>query len=80
MCYVYVLRSKRNNKRYIGSTSKDIQHRLSEHNSGSNQWTRQNGPFMLVYAEDFIGIKEARQKEKFLKSGQGRKCLDELGI
>ena len=80
MCYVYILRSARNKKRYIGSTGKDVQQRLVEHNSGSNQWTRQNGPFVLVYVEDSIDIKEARQKERFLKSGQGRQCLDELNI
>ena len=80
MCYVYVLRSKKNNKRYIGSTGKDVQHRLVEHNSGSNQWTRQNGPFRLVYADYCLDLKEARKKERFLKSGQGRQCLDELNI
>ena len=80
MCFVYVLRSKRNNKRYIGSTGKDVQHRLVEHNSGSNQWTRQNGPFRLVYVDYCLDLKEARKKERFLKSGQGRQCLDELNI
>ena len=47
---------------------------------GSNQWTRQNGPFDLVYADECGTIKEARAVEKFLKSGQGRQCLDELNI
>jgi putative endonuclease len=80
MCFVYVLRSKRNNKRYIGYTSKDVQHRLLEHNSSCNQWTRQNGPFELVYADKCSDIKEAKKFEKFLKSGQGRQCLDEIDI
>ena len=80
MYYVYVLRSERNNKRYIGYTSKDVQHRLLEHNRGSNRWTSQNGPFRLVYTDIFTDMKEAKNREKFLKSGQGRQCLDELGI
>ena len=80
MCFVYVLRSKKNNKRYVGYTTKDVQKRLSEHDNGTNQWTRQNGPFDLVYADKCLSIREARELEKFLKSGQGRQCLDELGI
>jgi len=80
MCFVYVLRSKKNNKRYIGSTSKDVQIRLNEHNTGSCQWTRYNGPFELVYADQCFDTREVREIEKFLKSGQGRQCLDELGI
>jgi len=80
MCFIYVLRSKKNNKRYIGYTSKDVQTRLQEHNSGCNQWTKQNGPFNLVYADALLDVKEAKELERFLKSGQGRQCLDELGL
>lgn len=80
MCFVYVLRSSKSNKRYIGYTSKNVQDRLLEHNTGCSQWTKDNGPFELVYADDCLDIKEARNWEKFLKSGQGRQCLDELGI
>ncbi len=72
MHYVYVLRSIKNNKRYLGYTSKSVLTRLAEHNSGTNRWTRQNGPFELVYLDEFASIEEARDVEKFLKSGQGR--------
>ena len=80
MCFVYILRGKKNNKRYIGCTSREIHDRLYEHNTGSSQWTRLNGQFELVHAQACIDIKEAKELEKFLKSGQGRQCLDELGI
>jgi len=80
MCFVYVLRSKKNNKRYIGYTSRDIQKRLREHNLGSNKWTQHNGPFELVYADELLDERTAKEFEKFFKSGQGRQCLDELGI
>ncbi len=80
MCFVYVLRSKKNNKRYIGYTAKDVQERLSEHNSGCIQWTKHNGPFELIYADKCLDVKEAKEIEKFLKSGQGRQYLNELGI
>ncbi len=80
MYFVYVLRSKKNSKRYIGYTSRGVRERLLEHNTGSSQWTRRNGPFELVYADECSDIKEAKELEKFLKSGQGRQCLDELSI
>jgi putative endonuclease len=80
MYYVYVLRSQKNGKRYVGYTAKEIEVRLKEHNYGSNQWAKQNGPFELAYADEFSNKKEAIDWEKFLKSGQGRQCLDELSI
>ena len=76
MYYVYALRSKKNNKRYIGFTSKGPEIRLKEHNSGTDDWTRQNGPFALVYQEKYYSSREAIKREKFLKTGQGRKFLD----
>ncbi len=78
MYYVYVLKSSRNNKRYVGSTKLLPEQRLKQHNSGSNVWTRQNGPFELIYKEEHPIDTEARKRENFLKSGVGRKFLDEL--
>jgi predicted GIY-YIG superfamily endonuclease len=80
MCFVYILRSRKNNKRYVGCTSREVQDRLYDHNVGSGRWTRQNGPFELIHAQDCIDIKDAKELERFLKSGQGRQCLDELGL
>ncbi len=77
--YVYVLESLRNGKRYVGSTAKAPEIRLREHNGGSNRWTRQNGPFKLVYYEECESKVEASRRERFLKSGAGRKIRDELG-
>lgn len=77
MFTVYVLKSFKNGKRYIGQTSKDAFSRMNEHNTGSNQWTRHNGPFEIVYFENFETRSEAIKRERFLKSGQGRKWLDE---
>ncbi len=75
--YIYVLKSLRNGKRYVGYTKKTPLERLKEHHSGSNKWTKQNGPFMLIYQEEIANSIQARQRERFLKSGQGRKWLDE---
>lgn len=77
MFYTYILKSLKNNKRYIGQTSKNVLNRLREHNVGSNQWTQANSPFTLLHYEGWDTRTEAIKREHFLKSGQGRKWLDE---
>lgn len=77
MFTVYVLKSEKNGKRYIGYTGKEANARLREHNTGSNKYTRHNSPFILVYIEQYEEKIDAARREKFLKSGQGRKFLDE---
>jgi putative endonuclease len=78
MHYVYVLKSKKNSKRYVGYTQKKPSERLHDHNTGSNVWTRQNGPFDLIYFESFSEKRSAREREKYLKTGAGRKFLDRV--
>ncbi|MEK7211557.1 MAG: GIY-YIG nuclease family protein [Patescibacteria group bacterium] len=48
MHYVYVLKSTRDNKLYIGVT-KDLRRRLAEHNAKQSKSTAYRGPFNLVY-------------------------------
>ena len=76
MYSIYVLRSLKNGKRYVGFTSKGPNIRLKEHNKGSNDWTSQNKPFVLVYTEEYNSKKEATARERFLKTSGGRKYLD----
>ena|SRR3989338_6444124 len=78
MYTVYVLRSLKNGKRYIGMTGHPVQERLREHQSGSTQWTRQNGPFEMVYQEQFPDKTFAQKRERFLKSGHGREYLKRI--
>jgi putative endonuclease len=78
MFTVYVLRSKRNGRRYIGCTN-DFDRRLEEHLRGQSTYTRNTGPYELVYKEEFLTLKEARKRESFLKSGKGREFLKSIG-
>ena len=76
MFYTYVLWSSCLRKRYTGSTG-DVKKRLTEHNRGCNKFTKGGIPWVLVYTEEFSSKEEAIRREKFLKTGQGRKWLDE---
>ncbi len=75
MYFVYVLQSESHDNRYIGSTE-NIEKRLIEHNAGKVRYTKGRRPWELIYQESFISRGEARKREIFLKSGQGRKYLD----
>jgi predicted GIY-YIG superfamily endonuclease len=65
---LYVLKSLRNGKRYIGSTGQPMQVRLGQHNRGVNKWARQNRPFELLYTEQFGTKAEVTARERFLKT------------
>ncbi len=78
MYNVYVIKSLKNGKRYVGSTSKSPAERLKEHNRGCNKWARKNKPFELLYCEDFKSGKIARKREEFLKTGKGKEVLKNL--
>ena len=78
MYSVYVLRSLRTDKRYVGMTSQSLSERLADHRSGSTAWTRAQNPFEVVRCEEFESKTLALKREKFLKSGNGRRVLDNL--
>ena len=75
----YVLISQKDSIRYIGS-GENATERLRRHNKGDNKFTKGHRPWKLVYREQYPSKSEAMGREKFLKSGQGRKWLDENGI
>lgn len=77
MFEVYVLKSVKDGIRYVGSGI-DANERLRRHNKGDYRFTNGHRPWMLVYNEKFKTRSEAVRREKFLKSGQGRKLLDDL--
>jgi putative endonuclease len=76
MITLYVIQGE-NNKRYIGITN-NLNRRLREHRSGSTKAGQLLIRFTLLHTEEFNDYISARKREKFLKSGQGRKFLDEL--
>ena len=67
MFYVYVLRSEPDGRYYVGST-KDVNLRLAQHNSGMTLSTRKGRPWKLVLSETFGTLGEARRREQQIKS------------
>ena len=77
MTYLYILKSLKNNRYYIGATV-DLQERLQEHNSGKAKYTSFTTPFKLVFQKEFPTFKEAKQAEYKLKSFKSRTILDKI--
>jgi hypothetical protein len=53
---------------------------VQEHRSKKTKGSQVLGEFFVLLTEDFADYRSARKREKFLKSGQGRKWLDELEL
>ena len=74
MHYVYVLQSASDSGLYIGYSS-NLRRRLAEHQTGRAIATSYRGPWQLIYYEAYTDEHDALGREKFLKSGAGRKHL-----
>ena len=74
MFYVYVLKSLKDNRFYIGYTG-DLQKRMNEHNEGLSKSTVHRRPLELVYYEACRNSRDAIHREKYLKSTYGHRYL-----
>ena len=67
MVYVYILKNK-NAKFYTGITSLSPEDRLVRHNNGEVFSTKFGKPWRIIYFEEASTMKEARKREKQIKS------------
>lgn len=74
--YVYVLKSKKDGKLYIGKTI-DLDKRVKKHNNGEVLATKGRRPLILVFYEAFKNKTDAGRDELFFKTGYGREVLKE---
>ena len=75
MHYVYVIKSLKDGKIYVGHTSNLIK-RFKEHNQGLVKSTRNRKPFKPLYYEACNFLEDAVKREKVLKTGFGRAYLN----
>ena len=77
MYYVYALWSKDFDKIYVGM-SENPEKRLADHNKGKSRYTRKYLPWISFFLEEAETQSLARKKEKYYKSGWGRKKLKSI--
>ncbi|MDO9541603.1 MAG: GIY-YIG nuclease family protein [Kiritimatiellia bacterium] len=73
---VYVLLGNGGAYMYKGSAH-DLRKRVTDHMQGRVARTRTRRPLRLIHVEYVADYTEARRRENWLKSGQGRKWLKE---
>lgn len=66
MFYLYIIKSKKDRKLYIGITS-NLRKRFREHNTGEVESTRYRRPFILVYYEAYYSFEDVKERERRLK-------------
>jgi putative endonuclease len=74
---VYILKSLKDNKFYIGSSS-DVKARLAYHNSGRQRSTKTRIPFILVLVEEYDTKEEALKRERQIKGWKGGEAFQKL--
>ena len=78
-CYrVYVIKNQEG-RIYIG-LSENIQTRLQQHNDGVSKWTKNRGPWALMWTSAEMSLSEARKLEMRLKRQKGGIGLQHLLI
>jgi putative endonuclease len=75
--YVYTILSLKNFSIYTGLTT-DLKRRLDEHRRGLVDSPLIRIPFKLVHYEYFVNLEDARNREKHLKSSDGRAELKQM--
>ena len=72
--YTYALLSKKDGNYYIGWTN-DLKKRLKLHHDGKVKATNRRRPLDLVYYEVGKNREKAIKREKYFKTGFGRRFL-----
>jgi putative endonuclease len=78
--YVYVLRSIKTARYYIGYCSKSVEERLEEHNAGKyeNSFTRRDHPWEIFHVIVCESFEQARKLEHHIKKMKSRKYIENL--
>jgi putative endonuclease len=74
MFYVYILHSLEDHGLYIGFFT-HLKRRIAEQKHGTSLATKYRGPWKLIYYEAYIERQDAEGRERYLKSGSGRRFL-----
>jgi len=75
MQYTYVLLSEQDGRFYTGSSG-DLRARIRDHNAGRVHSTAHRRPLKLLYYEACLDAVDALRRERFLKTGKGKRYLN----
>ncbi|MEX0811618.1 MAG: GIY-YIG nuclease family protein [Chitinophagales bacterium] len=71
--YVYILQNP--SGRLYKGMAQDSDARLGDHNAGKVKSTKAFVPWKIIYVEEMESRTAAREREKYFKSGAGRRYI-----
>lgn len=71
--YVYILLTS-NKQLYTGFT-KNLNQRIKQHQNSQVKSTAKRGPVKLIHYEVYLKESDARRREKYLKTTEGKRFL-----
>lgn len=77
MYYVYVLKSLKNDKIYVGRTD-NLKRRIQEHKAGKTWTTKRFLPIKLIFCEAFLSKQDAIRRERYFKTSKGKSSLRQI--
>ncbi len=77
MVCVYILKSSKNGRLYIGSTN-NLERRLEEHFSGRSKYTSEVLPLVLVFTQEYESLLKARGVECWLKRLKNKDIIERI--
>ncbi len=72
--FVYVLKCEKTSTFYTGCT-KNLKQRIEQHNKGEVYYTKRRMPIKLIYFEACSNKDDAFRRERYLKTGMGKRYL-----
>ena len=72
--FTYVLLCEKTGTFYTGATE-NLERRLDQHNKGEVYYTKNRLPIKLVYFEACLSRDDAFRREKYLKTGMGKRYI-----
>jgi putative endonuclease len=75
MYYVYLIKSRNSDWRYVGYSA-DLKKRIVEHQKGLSPATKPYKPLELIFYEAFKSRKDAKRREKYFKTNKGKRTLN----
>ncbi|EKE18548.1 MAG: hypothetical protein ACD_9C00300G0003, partial [uncultured bacterium] len=79
MYYTYAISSLNRKYIYVG-ISDNTDRRITSHNKGYNKTTKAYCPFKTILIEEYCTRMEAREREKYLKTGFGKRVFKVAGL
>jgi len=76
--YLYILKSEKLDRFYIGSSDNPERRLINQHNKGFVKATKSGIPWIIVFKQEYIDLVIARRIEYKLKTYKSKKIVEKI--